>query len=147
MGRLRNLIASAGVGAKLRLEVLREGEERSFEVELGARPDQEAQLATGRDAEKSVLRGLRVAPVDASTRRRFDIADDVRSGVVILDVAANSPASAAGLRPGDVILEADRREVQSVRDLEARLREKRGRVLLLISRASGAFFVPLEGDG
>ena len=147
MGRLRNLVASAGVGAKLRLEVLREGEERSFEVELGARPDQEAQLARGRDAEKSVLRGLRVAPVDASTRRRFDIADDVRSGVVILDVAANSPASAAGLRPGDVILEADRREVRSVRDLEARLREKRGRVLLLISRASGAFFVPLEGDG
>ena len=60
--------------------------------------------------------------------------------------STDSPASAAGLRPGDVILEADRHEVRSVSDLEARLREKRGTVLLLISRARGAFFVPLEGD-
>jgi serine protease Do len=146
MGRLRNLVASAGVGTKLRLQVLRDGGERHFDVELGERPDREQQLSTGTDAERSGLRGLGVAPLDASTRRRFDIADDVRSGVVVVDVAAGSPASAAGLRAGDVILEADRREIRSVRELEARLREKRGTVLLLISRARSAFFVPLEGE-
>jgi serine protease Do len=147
IGRLRNLVANAGVGAKLSVRVLRDGEERSFDVELGEQPGQEEQIAGAKDAAKSHLRGLRLAPLDASTRRRFDIAEDVASGIVIVDVDADSPARAADLRPGDVILEVDRRQVRSVSELEARLREKRGRVLLLVSRGSGAFFVPLGGDG
>jgi serine protease Do len=46
-----------------------------------------------------------------------------RQGVVVLDVAQASPAARIGLRPGDVVLRLNGRDVRRVRDLVDALRQ------------------------
>jgi S1-C subfamily serine protease len=61
--------------------------------------------------------------------------------VFIRGVAPGSDADRAGLQPGDIILEADRRPVRSIADLHAALRD--GKALLYIERGSQHFFQAL----
>jgi S1-C subfamily serine protease len=56
-------------------------------------------------------------------------------------VAAGSPAARAGLRPGDVLLEVNRKPVTSVRDFEELYGKAKGNVLLLLYRAGSTVFV------
>jgi len=51
-------------------------------------------------------------------RRRFQLESD-QQGVVVTDVAADSPADRGGLQPGDVIEEVNRQMVDSVEDFAA----------------------------
>jgi predicted metalloprotease with PDZ domain len=55
-------------------------------------------------------------------------------GALVLRVSAGTPAARAGLQPGDVVLEANEREVDSVEDLRdavARAQRTRGRAVQL----------------
>jgi len=142
-GRLRNLVANAGAGAEVAIDVMRDGEERRFEVKLGELKGEEQTRA--RVAKRAdTLRGLEVAPLNASTRRRFEIPSQVDEGVVIVRVAPDTPASQAGLRPGDVVIEVGRRRVRNVEEFAARLREADGRTLLLVSREGNALYVAID---
>ena len=62
-------------------------------------------------------------------------------------VRLGSPAAEAGLRRGDVILEVDRKSVESVDQLTDRLARADERVLVLISRGESNLFVPLKREG
>jgi len=57
--------------------------------------------------------------IEGATRRRHSLAGD--SGVLVLEVAVDSPASRASLRPNDVIVSLDGRPVASVAELSERL--------------------------
>jgi serine protease Do len=58
------------------------------------------------------------------------------AGVVVLEVAPAGPAADAGVRRGDIILEANREAVRNVDDLETQLRgvPPGGDLLLRIER-------------
>jgi serine protease Do len=141
---LRNLVANAGGGTKVSLDVIRDGEERRFDVALGELPAQE-QPAKRVERRAETLRGLEVEPLNASTRRRFDIPSQVDEGVVVVGVAAESPAGRAGLRPGDVILEVGRRRISSPEELASRLGQMDARTVLLISRRGKALYMSIDG--
>ena len=68
----------------------------------------------------------------------------VSGGVVVSDVADGSPADEAGLEPGDVIVEANRRAVRSAADLARALAAGRQRTLLLVRRNSASLFIEME---
>ncbi len=94
--------------------------------------------------------GLKVAPLTAELRQRFDIKEDAK-GVVITDVTADGPAGKKDLRPGDVIVEVAQSEVKSPEDVAGKVKEvqdaKRRSVLLLIQRQGDLSYiaVPLKG--
>ena len=75
---------------------------------------------------------------------------DDTEGVVVVEVAADSPASEKGLRPGDLIVEVAQQEVKDPGQVTAKINEakKSGRksVLLLIDRAGDLRFVALRID-
>jgi serine protease Do len=122
-------IAARQPGAVARLQVLRDGRERTVQVKLAERPrsehEQEA-LPGGRanprpepsryNRVRTPL-GLSVAALDADAVRRFGIPDGV-SGVVVSGVEPMSPADEALLERGVVILEINRMAVTSVRDFQ-----------------------------
>ena len=58
--------------------------------------------------------------------------DRKRSGLFIKNVYEDTPAEAAGLKAGDVILEADDHEIESVLDLRRVLRKNAGETITLI---------------
>jgi len=93
--------------------------------------------------------GLSLSTVTPELKQKFSLADDA-DGVVVIDVAGDSPASEKGVRPGDVIVEVAQQEVKDPGQVAAKIDEARksGRksILLLVDRAGDLRFVALRID-
>jgi serine protease Do len=61
------------------------------------------------------LNGVTVADIDANAHRQFDLPGNLK-GVVITEVDPNCAAAEAGLRPGDVIQEINRKPVRTAEE-------------------------------
>ena len=64
--------------------------------------------------------GVRPAPLTPEIAERFDLSEE--RGVLVLDVTPGSPAAGAGIRPGDVLLRAGDRQLETVEDFLAVVR-------------------------
>ena len=60
------------------------------------------------------------------------------------EVEPGSPAWMAGLRPGDVIQEVNRRQVRNVEEFRQAMAEAGRRVLLLVNRRGRTIYVMFE---
>jgi serine protease Do len=96
------------------------------------------------DAPRGERLGLRVADPDRRLRRRYGIGPG--QGVVVLSVAEGSRAQAAGIQEGDLIIEADRRDLRSAGELAAAVSRgrKRGKLVLLVRRGEDVLYVPIR---
>jgi serine protease Do len=94
--------------------------------------------------------GLLVAPITDELRQRFNLRAE-QTGVVIVEVAPNSPAAERELRPGDVIVEVQQERVTTPAEVQeriARLRQQnRGVALFGVEGVGGQRFVPLRLRG
>ena len=79
---------------------------------------------------------------------RKQIGAKTKKGVVISNVLPDSPAAMAGLRRGDVIVEANRKAIANTNQLREALKkaENKGN-LLVVERRGTTFYVALEGKG
>jgi len=112
-------IAKAGAGTQVEIEVVRDGEALVFDVTLGERPSEDV-LATyeGQTSEETtesaVAFGLTVGSITPIVAEHLGL--NSSDGVVIMDVAAGSRASSAGLAEGDIIVEIDHEPIASVEE-------------------------------
>jgi serine protease Do len=143
-GHFRNAIALGGSGKKVNLELYREGKLEKLAVTLGEMP-QEKQAASaspsGGGPANGGLDGLSLSELTPEVRQRLDLGNDVPKGLAVLRVAPGSPAAKAGLRPGDVLLEVNRKPVATVREFEDLYGKSKGNVLLLLHRQGSTVFV------
>ncbi len=132
VSRLRNIISLAGVGTKVKLDILRDGKRITKTVKLGELPDDTAggEEDTGEGKSSENLQGVKVRNLTDALRQRLDIPDDVE-GVVVVDVDRTSNAFDRGLREGDVITEVWREPVKNVRDYKRLLKKNPDRPVLL----------------
>ncbi|MDA0875649.1 MAG: Do family serine endopeptidase [Bacteroidetes bacterium] len=117
---LSTIIGSLKPGEKAEILINREGEEKTIRVELGAADEVEADATAESKQGGSVSEalGLQLSNVTADVARRYDLAEDTR-GVFITNVDQGSYAfREANLRTGMLIIEADRKKVDSVADFE-----------------------------
>ena len=143
-GELRNRIGLNPPGTKLTVEVLRSGKSKKLKVRLGSLPETAEALASGDAEESSALAGVRFGPLDDGNRQRFEITDSVQEGLVVTDVDRSSLAARAGLRPGDVVVEVNRRGVGSIAELNDATRDGE-RTLLLIVRGGQTVYMVIRG--
>ncbi len=68
------------------------------------------------------------------------------SGIIVVEVESGSPAAEAGLSPGDIIIEVDRKPVSNLETFKGLLAEfKEGdTILFLIDRGGMTIFVTLD---
>jgi serine protease Do len=135
------LVATTPVGKKVQVEVLRNGEKKTFEVEVG-----ELKEETAKAAEKGPKPYLGMTVEDITPKVAGEYNLSKTSGVVVTDVEADTPAERAGLQPGDVILEIDRVEVKDAKQFEARFHEyhKGDIILFLIDRGGSTLYLTLQ---
>jgi Do/DeqQ family serine protease len=133
-GQLRNEIGLIEVGKTASLEVLRDGKKRTIKAAIGQAKDQEREAA---------VRGKVHPDLEGARFRGASRLRDGENGVEVAEVDQGSPAWNLGLRPGDLIVEANRKRVDSVEELEAAV-AKRQEILLLVERRGGALY--LYGD-
>lgn len=122
---LRLMIGSMAPGTKVKIEVNREGQKKTFGVDLAempaaaAEPAPEASPEQGAEPEKStVFGGIVVADVTADVREALTLPKEIQ-GAVIVAIDTASPAAQAGLRMGDVIQEVNKQPVKNAKDLVA----------------------------
>ncbi|KIX10942.1 DegQ family serine endoprotease [Dethiosulfatarculus sandiegensis] len=140
---LPRMVAATKVGAKVEMVVMRKGREKELTVKLGELDD--AGMETDREVAGGIEGlGMSVQELTPELAEKLRLRTD--KGLVITSVSPDSPAAEAGLRRGDVILEADQEEVHKVSDLEDALDDlnKDKGLLLLVQRGKGTLFVVVK---
>jgi serine protease Do len=62
------------------------------------------------------LLGMKVRNLDDSLKQKFNFKNEAK-GVVVLEVAYGSEAYLKGIRPGDIIIELNKKEVSNVYEM------------------------------
>src|SRR5437867_1334570 len=120
---LRLMIGSMAPGTKVAIELNREGQNKTLNVELGEMPAGAAEEGAEASPEESaqpekatVFGGVAVADITDDVRTALNLSKDVKVAV-IAEIDADSPAAKAGLREGDVIQEVNKQPVRNAKDL------------------------------
>ena len=111
-------VAETSPGTKVPLQVVRNGETKSFEVTLKNAPSQKlagTDRADDNRKDTDALSGVAVADLDQNARSQANVPDNVK-GAMIIEVRPSSPAYEAGLRAGDVIVEINKQAVKGAED-------------------------------
>ncbi|MBL4900381.1 MAG: DegQ family serine endoprotease [Colwellia sp.] len=115
---LRGKIGSLGAGKEVKLTIVRNGNEQVFNIKL--KQSQKSNVAA------------------ANIHRMFEGAklenNNNNSGVIVRDIAENSPAQLAGLQSGDLITAINRKRINNIAELRNYLKDKKGVFALNIIR-------------
>ena len=136
------LVASTPVGQTVSLEVLRDKSERTFPVTIEKMAEEEVVASTG---EKGDL-GLTVEQITPEVAESLGL--ETTQGVVITAVAPNSLADEAGLQPGDIIREINRKPIHNLSDFRKSMQSAaQGKsVLFLVQRQDNTIFLALRTE-
>jgi serine protease Do len=102
-------------GTKIALGVLRDGKPVNLNLTVGEFHGKTEVAANGDDDQEGAQGGklgLAVSDLTPDTRQQINVPEHVH-GVVVQSVRPASPADDAGIQPGDVILEVNRKPAQS----------------------------------
>ncbi len=115
--QLKLQVARVKPSESVPVKVLRNGSTKTLEVTVKELPGSEqiAKADNSSSADGEALKGVAVGDLDAQTRREMNVPATIH-GAVVLDVEEGSAARAAGLKPGDVILEINRQAVKGAED-------------------------------
>jgi serine protease Do len=152
-GHLRNMVSQAPLASKVKIRLLRQKKEIEVEVEVSELPKKlaEASSSTDEDSgshdESGVLAGLVVRELTPELAGHFGL-EESEKGVVIVKADLDSRAYEAGIRPGDLILQMNQKNIpnlEAYKKAVGAIRSK-DRVLLLVRRKGEDLFVTLKSE-
>ncbi len=142
-------ISEMSPGTALTLDVLRNGQPKAIRLTLGTFHAKEQLTAdkdgpTGAQGTQPGKLGLSVGDLTADARRQLNAPESVH-GALVQGVRPGSPADDAGLQPGDVILQVNRKPTDSASQFVEEVHSpsgkgNRGDLLLLVwSRGNASY--------
>jgi Do/DeqQ family serine protease len=108
------------VGQKVTLSVVRGGKPMTIEITTTAMPDKPEAMKEKEIEEKL---GARVQELTPQLVARYRISSEIKRGVVVISVEEGSPADELGLQEGDVILEINRKKIETIKDFEKGIKD------------------------
>jgi serine protease Do len=157
------IVANLDPNTRVPIEVVRNGQTRTFNVTVGKRPSEQElagrvfnpdddalvnppEQSGGGVVEQSL--GLQVQALTPAIARQLGVSPDT-TGLVVLRVDPNSDAAMKGLQRGDMLLAANSQPIVNVEDLERTVRaaktEGREAVLLRVQRrGQPAIYIPIR---
>jgi serine protease Do len=142
-GDLSRYIAGKAPGGTVKLEILREGANKTISVTLGTFPDDPTE-AQGQEEQASKL-GMVLRDLTPEVAERLDLPRSTK-GAVVMDVEAGEAAEAAGLQRGDVIVGVSGSPVDSVSSFQKLIESARadGVARIRVRNSGGYRFVVLK---
>ncbi|PTL78277.1 trypsin-like peptidase domain-containing protein [Vitiosangium sp. GDMCC 1.1324] len=135
-GELTRTVALKKPGSTSALEVFRDGKRQTLKVQLGTRPDLEGRSVRprrdGDEAEQSSKArvGVSLSNLDQRLVERTGLRSS--QGALVTDVLPGSPAERAQLEAGMVVVEVDRKPVNTADELAKIIRQARSGSTLLL---------------
>ena len=149
---LRNKVAATAPGTEIKVTIVRDGKQSEVKAVLGEletegiKPDDSDSQKENKSpdkAEKNGKLGLSLQPLTPEIARELDIPVNT-GGIVVTDVEPNGAAAEEGIRRGDIILEINRQQVNTLTDVQAAIEKSGNRpVLLLISRGGQTTYLTI----
>ena len=151
---LPRIVAETPVEAEVKVDVVRDGKVKTVTVTLGELEQAEnggllSRSGTSEPADETVLAdiGLAVSPLTTELASQFGLDAD-ETTIVVVDVAADSPAAEKGVQPGDIIRRLNQSAISSVSQLvegveKAKDSGRKG-VLMLIESEGQTRFVQIS---
>ena len=149
MAELPKLVAETAVNKTVKVTVLRAGKVKTLQVKIAELKEDDEALAMNdlndEDAETAVA-GMTLTPLTDDEREALGLSDDVE-GVVITSVERGSRADMSRVRAGDVIIELDKKPVQTVAAVKKAIEDKEGKsLLMLLVRGGDKLFVAFKKE-
>jgi serine protease Do len=129
------------IDQKVKLSLLRDGKAMTIEVTTTAMPEK-PEVSKEKEEEEEGKLGVRVQELTPQLALQYGITG-VKAGVLILSVENGSLADDIGLQEGDVILEINRKKIETMKDFEKAMKEvnpERG-ILFQIHRKGNSFYL------
>ncbi len=123
----RDMVARTAPGTRVDVEIIRDGHHQTLTPKVEEMPaniangqiDQNGQPQQAPEAGGKL--GVAVQPVTPEAVQQYNL-KGITNGVVVVEVQSGSPAEQAGIQPGDVIIRANNRAVNSAADLSGAVR-------------------------
>ncbi len=141
---LRNMVASTTPGEVVSIRIIRDGKTSIFKVKIEELPSEDDLQAGFRTPNK--FRGIYVKDLTDEFLRKSGIKKKIK-GVVIDNIEQDSPAFGR-LREGDIIVEINRRNIESVADfinITSNIRPEQD-VLLSVVRGGSSLFIVIPSE-
>ena len=138
-------VARTQPGQTVPVKILREGTPKTLEVAVKTMPGTQNLAKAENDShETGTLNGVGVTDLDGRARQQLELPQTVK-GAVVTEVKPDSAAAEAGLKPGDVIQEINRKPVKNAEEA-VRLTENASdkTTLLRVWRNGGSRFVVVD---
>jgi serine protease Do len=125
-------------GTKISLGVIRDGKPQTLNLTVGQfHGNTEVASNDNEDGPKSGKLGLSVSDLNADTRQQINAPEQLH-GVVVQSVRPASPADDAGIQPGDVIVEVNRKPAHSASEFANEVHQNtNGKDILLLVWSKG----------
>ncbi len=133
-------IAGIAVGETVNVKLVRDGKEKNVKVKLGERPSGDPEILAQGDGYDPF--GFNFRSMTPELAAQFGYPETIR-GLVVVDVKSETPAANSIVRPGDLLVEINRRQIASLDDYQQTL-QKIGSgqtVQLLFRRGNSQVFV------
>jgi serine protease Do len=139
---LPRIVAETPLKKTVVVKVVREEKEVELKVTVAELEEEKGASQKQKVPEQDL--GMTVDEITPRWMREFTLKN--RQGVVIVEVAPDSPAEEANLRVGDVIEEIGRRPIRSLKDYqEAMVRGQKSKsILLFVSRGGQTFYSSIK---
>lgn len=142
---LRSLVADTAPDTTVTVTILRDKHSKDVKLTVGELPKDMAKASRGEPGSghgEHTLAGVTVEPLSDRQGRQ----GRKETGVSVSEVQPDSPADQAGLKPGDIIREMNRKPVRNVQDFEDLVNEldPKSRVLLLITRGNATVYLTVN---
>jgi serine protease Do len=133
-------IANLKVDETVDVKIIRDGKEKTVEVKLGKRPDQDPETLASQDEFDTF--GFKFQEMDPATARHLGYPPGIK-GLVVTEINPDSAAQNSGVRTGDLLMELNRQPISSLKDYYALLdRIEKGRTAqMLFRRGNSHVFV------
>ncbi len=141
---LPRIVAATPPGSAVDVEILRDGKVRKLKATLEKMKDEEIQPAS--DEPSDTDWGFEATALTDEVASQLGLSAGAK-GVVVSAVDPDSAAARAGLRRGDLILEANRVEVGSPKQLKDALGKDSDSAVLLVQRGDGTLYLAIEREG
>jgi len=149
---LRNKVAGTLPGTELKITVLRDGNPvelnatlDEFEQPGGKGDDESGDTGGNSDSQSGTGKlGLTLQPLTPQIAKQFGI-EEGTEGMLVTGIDPSGAAAEAGIARGDVLLEINRRSVNSMGDVQSALESAAGKpVLLLLSRRGQTIYLTVR---
>ena len=121
-----------------------DGKRTTVPVTVGELPAAETLAGSRPAASKPLTLGLAVQSLTGELAKEYGYENE--SGVIVTAVQSGSPAAAAGIRPGTLIKQVDRRTVNSADEFRQAVDEAKGRAVVLLVRTNQTVVVIERGE-